>query len=49
MIAIKIIIRKKIINLIACLRDHGFKLPSAAEYNAAKPKIDNKITINIKR
>ena len=39
---------KEIVNLIICFLDHGSKLP-AAEYKAAMPMKDNKITINIKR
>ena len=40
---------KKIVNLIICFLAHGSKLPAAAEYKAAIPMIDNKITMNIKR
>ena len=40
---------KEIVNLIICFLAHGSKLPAAAEYKAAMPMIDNKITMNIKR
>ena len=40
---------KEITNLIICFSAHGSKLPAAAEYKAAIPMKDNKITINIKR
>ena len=39
---------KEIANLIICLLAHGSKLPDAAEYKAATPMKDNKITMNIK-
>ena len=39
---------KEIVNLIICFLAHGSKLP-AAEYKAAMPMRDNKITMNIKR
>ena len=39
---------KEIANLIICLLAQGSKLPDAAEYKAATPMKDNKITINIK-
>ena len=39
---------KEITNLIICFLAHGSKLPDAAEYKAAIPMRDNKITINIK-
>ena len=40
---------KEIVNLIICFLAHGSKLPAAAEYKAAIPIKDNKITTNIKR
>ena len=40
---------KEIVNLIICFLAHGSKLPAAAEYKAAMPMKDNKITMNIKR
>ena len=40
---------KEIINLIICFLAHGSKLPAAAEYKAAIPIKDNKITMNIKK
>ena len=40
---------KEIVNLIICFLAHGSKLPAAAEYKAAMPIKDNKITMNIKR
>ena len=40
---------KEIANLIICFLAHGSKLPAAAEYKAAMPMKDNKITMNIKR
>ena len=40
---------KEIANLIICFLAHGSKLPDAAEYKAATPIQDNKITMNIKR
>ena len=40
---------KEIANLIICFLAHGSKLPDAAEYKAAIPMKDNKITMNIKR
>ena len=40
---------KEIANLIICLLAQGSKLPDAAEYKAAMPMKDNKITMNIKR
>ena len=40
---------KEIVNLIICFLAHGSKLPAAAEYKAAIPIKDNKITMNIKR
>ena len=40
---------KEIANLIICFLAHGSKLPAAAEYKAAMPMTDNKITMNIKR
>ena len=36
-------------NLIICFLAHGSKLPAAAEYKAAMPMRDNRITMNIKR
>ena len=39
---------KEIANLIICLLAHGSKLPDAAEYKAATPMKDNKLTMNIK-
>ena len=40
---------KETANLIICLLAHGSKLPDAAEYKAAIPMTDNKITMKIKR
>ena len=40
---------KEIANLIICFSAHGSKLPAAAEYKAAMPMTDNKITMNIKK
>ena len=40
---------KEIANLIICFSAHGSKLPAAAEYKAAIPMTDNKITMNIKK
>ena len=40
---------RKIVNLAICFLAHGSKLPAAAEYKAAIPIKDNKITMNIKR
>ena len=40
---------KEIVNLIICFSAHGSKLPAAAEYKAAMPMTDNKITMNIKK
>ena len=40
---------KEIANLIICFLAHGSKLPDAAEYKAAIPMKDNKITMNIKK
>ena len=40
---------KEITNLIICFLAHGSKLPAAAEYKAAMPIKDNKITMNRKR
>ena len=40
---------KEMANLIICFLAHGSKLPAAAEYKAAMPMTDNKITMNIKR
>ena len=40
---------KEIANLIICFLAHGSKLPAAAEYKAAIPMKDNKITMNIKK
>ena len=40
---------KEITNLIICFLAHGSRLPDAAEYKAATPMKDNKITMNIKK
>ena len=40
---------KEIANLIICFSAHGSKFPAAAEYKAAIPMTDNKITMNIKK
>ena len=40
---------KEMVNLIMCFLAHGSKLPAAAEYKAARPMSDSRITTNMKR